>query len=66
MDEYRALTGCPLRHYNPAVAFVRSKVTYGYTYYLAESRREGKKVRQKVLKYLEKEPPEGWHPRSRK
>jgi len=50
-----------------AVAFIRAKVTHGYTYYyLVESRREGKKVRQKVLKYLGKEPPEGWQPRSRK
>jgi hypothetical protein len=61
------LTGRLLRHYNAAVAFVRSKVTHGYTYYyLVESRREGKKVRQKVLKYLGKEPPEGWRPRNGK
>ena len=54
------MTGCLLRHYDRAVAFVRFKVTHGYTYYhLVESRREGKKVRQKVLKYLGKEPPEG-------
>ena len=48
----------PLRHYNTDVAFVRTKRINGRTYYyLVESRREGKRVRQKVLKYLGAEPP---------
>lgn len=48
----------PLRHYNEGVAFVRTKRINGRTYYyLVESRREGKRVRQKVLKYLGAEPP---------
>jgi len=40
------------------MAFVRIKRIKGRTYYyLVESRREGKRVRQKVLKYLGAEPP---------
>jgi len=40
------------------VAFVRSKRIENRTYYyLVESRREGKRVRQKVIKYLGAEPP---------
>ena len=35
-------------------------------YALVESIREGKKVRQKVLKYLGTSPPEGWEPKKRR
>ncbi len=40
------------------MAFVRAKRKGNRVYYyLVESKREGKKVRQKVLKYLGTEPP---------
>jgi len=40
------------------VAFVRTKRQGDRIYYyLVENRREGKKVRQKVIKYLGTEPP---------
>jgi len=40
------------------VAFIRTKRKRNRTYYyLVESKREGKKVRQKVIKYLGTEPP---------
>ena len=40
------------------MAFVRAKRQGNRIYYyLVESRREGKKVRQKVIKYLGTEPP---------
>ena len=40
------------------MAFVRVKrIAGGDYYYLVENKREGKKVRQKVLKYLGKNPP---------
>ena len=40
------------------MAFVRTKRQGDRTYYyLVESKREGKKVRQKVIKYLGTEPP---------
>ena len=40
------------------MAFVRTKKKgNGIYYYLVESKREGKKVRQKVIKYLGTEPP---------
>ena len=43
------------------MAFIRAKVSRGNTYYyLVENHREGKKVRQKVLKYLGTTPPEGF------
>ncbi len=49
------------------MAFIRAKVCRGRTYYyLVESRRDGKKVRQKVLKYLGTKAPEGWHPKKSK
>ena len=40
------------------MAFVRIKHISGRAYYyLVENKREGKKVRQKVIKYLGAEPP---------
>jgi len=49
------------------MAFIRAKVCRGRTYYyLVENRREGKEVRQKVLKYLGAKPPEGWQQKKRK
>ena len=40
------------------MAFIRSKRKGNRVYYyLVENRREGKKVRQKVIKYLGTEPP---------
>lgn len=40
------------------MAFVRTKLKGGRIYYyLVESKRDGKKVRQKVVKYLGTEPP---------
>jgi len=49
-----------------SMAFIRAKVSRGKTYYyLVENRREGKKVRQKVLKYLGTKPPEGWQPKKK-
>lgn len=48
------------------MAFIRAKVSRGKTYYyLVENHREGKKVRQKVLKYLGTKPPEGWQPKKK-
>lgn len=48
------------------MAFIRAKVSRGKTYYyLVENRREGKKVRQRVLKYLGTQPPEGWQPKKK-
>jgi len=48
------------------MAFIRSKNIRGHTYYyLVETHREGKKVRQKVLKYLGTKPPEGWQPKKK-
>jgi len=48
----------PVRHYNRGVAFIRTKRIKNRTYYyLVESRREGKRVRQKVIKYLGTEMP---------
>ena len=48
------------------MAFIRAKTIRGHTYYyLVESRREGKNVRQKVLKYLGTKPPEGWQPKKK-
>jgi len=47
-----------VRHYNKGMAFVRTKRIKNRTYYyLVESRREGKRVRQKVIKYLGTEAP---------
>jgi hypothetical protein len=43
------------------MAFVRAQKRGNRVYYyLVETHREGKKVRQKVLKYLGTKPPEGW------
>jgi hypothetical protein len=40
------------------MSFVRTKQIKNRTYYyLVESKRDGKKVRQKVIKYLGAEPP---------
>jgi len=40
------------------IVFVRTKRKGGGVYYyLVESKREGKKVRQKIIKYLGAEPP---------
>ena len=42
-----------VRHYNGSMAFVRTKRIKNRTYYyLVESKREGNKVKQKVIKYL--------------
>jgi len=42
-----------VRHYNKGMAFVRAKRIKNRTYYyLVESRREGNRVKQKVIKYL--------------
>jgi len=42
-----------VRHYNRGMAFVRTKRIKNRTYYyLVESKREGNKMRQKVIKYL--------------
>lgn len=42
-----------VRHYNFLMAFVRKKTVKGRTYpYLVESRRFGKRVVQKILRYL--------------
>jgi hypothetical protein len=47
-----------VRHYNSDMAFVRTKRIKNKTYYyLVESKREGNKVRQKVIKYLGTEMP---------
>ena len=47
-----------VRHYNGSMAFVRTKRIKNRTYYyLVESKREGSKVHQKVIKYLGTEPP---------
>ena len=49
-----------------AMSFIRAKVSRGKTYYyLVENRREGKRIRQRVLKYLGTKPPEGWQPKTR-
>lgn len=49
------------------MAFIRTKNIRGKTfYYLVQNHREGKKVRQKVLKYLGATPPEGWQPKEKK
>ena len=49
------------------MAFIRARIRGKRTYYyLVENHREGKKVRQKVLKYLGTTPPEGWKPKGRK
>jgi hypothetical protein len=43
----------PSGHYNVSMAFVRAKKRGDKVYYyLVENKREGKKIRQKVLKYL--------------
>ncbi len=42
-----------VRHYNSDMAFVRTKRIKNRTYYyLVESKREGNKITQKVIKYL--------------
>jgi len=47
-----------VRHYNKGMAFVRTKRIKNRTYYyLVESRREGSRVKQKVIKYLGTEMP---------
>jgi len=55
---FMALDTPPIRHYNGGMAFVRTKrIKNRIYYYLVESRREGNRVRQKVLKYLGAEAP---------
>ena len=47
-----------VRHYNSDMAFVRTKRIKNKTYYyLVESKREGNKIRQRVIKYLGAEMP---------
>jgi len=42
-----------IRHYNICMAFIRFKWIRGKKYYyLVESKREGGKIKQRVLKYL--------------
>ncbi len=49
------------------MAFIRERRRGNRTYYyLVENRREGKKVRQKVLQYVGTQPPEGWQPRGKR
>ena len=53
-------------HYRRQMAFIRERRRGNRTYYyLVENRREGKKVRQKVLKYLGTKAPEGWQPKKK-
>jgi hypothetical protein len=48
------------------MAFVRAQKRVNRVYYyLVETHREGKKVRQRVLKYLGTKPPEGWQPKNK-
>ena len=54
----QCLDNLVVRHYNSDMAFVRTKKIKNKTYYyLVESRREGGKVKQKVIKYLGAEMP---------
>ncbi len=53
-------------HYRRQMGFIRERRRGNRTYYyLVENRREGKKVRQKVLKYLGTKAPEGWQPKKK-
>ena len=54
----RGIDNCLTRHYNKSKMFIRAKKQGNQTYYyLVKNKREGKRVIQKVIKYLGKEKP---------